>query len=126
MSLDSKFVTLAREWYDGSGSMLYAIASTGDLTCGTIPPVRCGSNDEWYCHLWDVLDCELSAIIRGLENEKLVNCDYNSLCEFQQHAEQMADSFRPEEDDTDIYSEDDDLVNEEWEHGHWDMSHHDE
>lgn len=49
---------LCNDWHNGINCMLYAIASTGGVTTGTIRPDGCdGSDEKWYYQLW----CELSA-----------------------------------------------------------------
>jgi hypothetical protein len=40
IQVPDEFVSLAYGWYDGQGSMLYAIASTGNLTRGSIRPLE--------------------------------------------------------------------------------------
>lgn len=65
MKLSKEFVVFASYWYSGSGSMLYAVASTGGLTRGTIRPYYNGqplSDAEWDFYLWDSLRVELEVI----------------------------------------------------------------
>ena len=53
---------LCNDWHNGIDCMLYAIASTGGVTIGTICPITDYDDEEdrdrkWYYQLW----CELSA-----------------------------------------------------------------
>lgn len=60
--IPAEYVELAKSWYCGSGSMLYAIASTGNLAHGSIRPTGDDgpmSDDEWYKMLWSDLESEL-------------------------------------------------------------------
>lgn len=77
--IPSEYVKLAKLWYDGSGSMLYAIASTGNLTMGNRRPIYpetyCPmSDDDWYKELWLRLEAEL---YRAMKTD--AECE---LCEF--------------------------------------------
>ena len=68
-----EFVTLASEWYDGSGCMLYAVASTGGLTTGTIRPIAHESDgtgypmsdEQWYYSLWVDLAADVGYAVRA-------------------------------------------------------------
>lgn len=65
-------VQTASEWHGGQSCILYAVASTGGLTRGTIRPVLCdddgnytpASDEQWLRHLWDELETTLSRLIR--------------------------------------------------------------
>ncbi len=66
--LAKAFVQTAKMWYDGSGSRLYAVASTGDLTRGSIRPFNCAegrpmTDQEWELHLWEGLRRELRELL---------------------------------------------------------------
>lgn len=79
IEVPSEFVSLAYDWYDGSGSRLYAIASTGNLTRGTIRPLedagywdespkvwrtayRQMTDLEWYRSLFSQLSSEVGRL----------------------------------------------------------------
>ncbi len=65
-TIPDRFVTLAQTWYDGSGSMLYAISSTGNLTFGSIRPNGADgpmSDSEWGRYLYWKLSRELGYIL---------------------------------------------------------------
>lgn len=57
----------AQSWYDGSGSMLYAIASTGHLALGTMRPVdedrRPLTDRQWFIGLAEQLEGEADRAI---------------------------------------------------------------
>ena len=67
IAIPDELQQLASGWYDGSGSMLYAITTTGGLTLGTIRPLEDGrpmTNHEWYASLFSGLACELNHCAR--------------------------------------------------------------
>lgn len=51
-------VDVCSRWYDGSGSMFYAIASTGALSRGTIRPYGTATDGEWSEYLASCLESE--------------------------------------------------------------------
>lgn len=71
IQVPKEFVDLAGEYYAGQADMLYAVASTGNLTTGTNRPIDNGQFDndrepmtdqQWYLHLfyklvWSIKDC---------------------------------------------------------------------
>jgi hypothetical protein len=93
-----EFVELASHWHDGQDSLLYAIASTGNLTLGTIRPLDCETDEEWYLSLWDSLDCELSRLLKQIERRKDEFDDFDQLLEFQRFAESTSDQLRRDHD----------------------------
>lgn len=50
---------ICRDWTAGSGSMMYAVSSTGGLTLGSRRPLGVDTNEEWYACLWSELRSEL-------------------------------------------------------------------
>jgi hypothetical protein len=101
-AIPADFVELASNWYDGSGSMLYAIASTGELTRGSIRPTisedeksdgtdgyhsegewitvhRQASDAEWYLGLWADLGSELRYILKTVPQ---THPDYHDIHRF--------------------------------------------
>jgi hypothetical protein len=52
-------LTLASDWHGGQASMLYAVASTGALSRGTIMPMCVDTEEEWNEYLLDALAREL-------------------------------------------------------------------
>ncbi len=56
IKIPRKFVAICNGWYSGSGDMLYAVSSTGNLTTGTINPYD--SDEKWYLSLWDSLSAD--------------------------------------------------------------------
>lgn len=69
IEIPSEFVNVAYYYYDGSSSMLYAIASTGGLTTGTIRPLdddgRPCTDEYWYWSLFAELSAELDRLVKG-------------------------------------------------------------
>ncbi|RLB70467.1 MAG: hypothetical protein DRH04_03540 [Deltaproteobacteria bacterium] len=43
---------LCIKWHSGIDDMLYAVCSTGGLTLGTIRPLGCDTDEQWYLHIW--------------------------------------------------------------------------
>jgi hypothetical protein len=71
MGIPHKYVKLCSQWYDGSNSLFYAIASVGTLRIGSHRPIcdDCEmylSNKQWLTHLYDDLLCEINFILRIL------------------------------------------------------------
>lgn len=87
------YVQLCSDWHDGQSSMLYAIASTGNLTTGTVRPVYCDTDLEWYADLYSSLYSELYRLIRGLDES---TDDYYTLVEFRDWAEEQAELLNSE------------------------------
>lgn len=56
---------LAIGWHGGQSSMLYAIASTGDLYRGTVRPYGIERASEWDAWLLDALRVELRECLRA-------------------------------------------------------------
>lgn len=89
------YVKLCRDWHGGSGSMMYAVASTGNLTTGTSCPVTdYTDNDDcmkkWYYLLWCDLLCDLeyTVCICDIDHE-----DYDSLVEFRDWVDDTVDKL---------------------------------
>lgn len=108
MTLDTKFVQFAEEWHGGSDSMLYAVASTGGLSHGTIRPLSVefegehASDTEWSMMLWDDLACELRRLRRNLAAKHyrgVSMADRQTLIEFSRFAEQTLAQLRLDFDD---------------------------
>lgn len=73
IEIPADFIEFASGWYDGSSSMLYAIASTGGLTTGSVKPHGCETEEEWYHMLWRDLSLELFHLIKQLEKGDDIN-----------------------------------------------------
>ena len=68
ISIPDHFVKIAKEWAIGTG-YLQAVASTGNLTLGTIRPWnedehRYMTDQEWHVHLWVCLGGEVDSTRR--------------------------------------------------------------
>lgn len=88
-------VAFASQWYDGSDSMLYAIASTGNLTIGSVRPYHVLTDQEWHVYLFDALDLELAHLLRHMKrNGSNSFCDLKKAELFQSWAEKKADELR--------------------------------
>ena len=64
IQIPDEFVSLCNEWHGGQDCLLYAVASTGNLTMGSIRPRGCDTDEKWYLNLWQGLDSDLSYTIR--------------------------------------------------------------
>ena len=53
--IPERFVNLCGQWHGSMGDLLYAVASTGNLTTGDRRPMGCDSEEEWYLVLWERL-----------------------------------------------------------------------
>jgi hypothetical protein len=64
IEIPERFVMVACDWNGGLDCMLYAVASTGGLTTGTIRPTddegRPVSDERWYCNLWWDLSADIA------------------------------------------------------------------
>lgn len=99
IQIPKEFVVLAKGWYDGVNCLLYAIASTGNLTLGNRRPQSHWTDEMWYLSLWDGLDVTLMQIINALEkNDGKDHEDYPMLKQFQEYAEKISDRLRDEYD----------------------------
>lgn len=94
IQIPHEFVCLARDWHDGQSSKLYAIASTANLTCGTIRPLGTHSREEWYFTLWNQLAGELAMTVRAVSAKSPDEVDLPGLERFQRFAEQTAEQLR--------------------------------
>ena len=68
IQIPEEFVALACHWYSGV-DMLYAVASTGNLTLGNRRPYnddegRYCTDQEWYRSIWSELSCDISYCLR--------------------------------------------------------------
>jgi hypothetical protein len=57
--IPDEFVDVCARWYSGQGDLLYAVCSTGNLTTGTIRPLGCETDEQWYLTLWRELSCDV-------------------------------------------------------------------
>ena len=103
IEIPQQYFDLCNGWYDGQGSMLYAIASTGNLTLGSIRPRvydsdRYMTDEEWYWSLFSDLGAELRQIIRNIEKQDKENEveDYEELKNFLDWAEEISDGLAEE------------------------------
>lgn len=88
IEIPSEYVELACGWYWGSGSMLYAIASTGNLILGSIRPYD--TDDECLLSLYRQLSAELSEI------SKLNSEDEDQLIEFEKWVDDLIEKMEGE------------------------------
>lgn len=67
----TEHVQTCADWHSGLSCMLYAVASTGNVSLGTIRPRKEDgtrmSDREWQVHLWDCLSCDAWAALRNLD-----------------------------------------------------------
>lgn len=96
IEIPNEFVSLCQDWHAGQDTMLYAIASTGNLTTGTARPLDCDTDEAWYARLWRNLDIELTATLKGAHRYHDDDHDVPVLDRFQHYAEQTADRLEQE------------------------------
>lgn len=103
IEIPRQYVDLCKDWYDGQNSTLYAIASTGNLTLGSIRPRvydsdRYMTDEEWYWSLFSDLGVELRQIIRNIEKQDKENEveDYEELKDFIEWTEEIEDGLSEE------------------------------
>jgi len=93
------FVRLCKSWHGGQSSMLYAIASTGNLTPGSRRPCDCDgtpwTDTQWRASLYSDLYRELSSIVRHLEEYPAhdVEGSLPILREFRDWADRVSDDL---------------------------------
>lgn len=52
IAIPAEYLELCSQWYCGQNDMLYAVASTGGLTLGSIRPPGCETDEKWYLTIW--------------------------------------------------------------------------
>ena len=96
VEIPADYLTLCAEWHDGQSSMLYAIASTGDITLGDRRPCNDDgepmSDHEWHVSLFDSLSCDLRHCARSAR--KSGHEDAQALREFETWADAKATELR--------------------------------
>jgi hypothetical protein len=103
IKIPQQYVDLCNGWYDGVNYVLYAIASTGKLTLGSIRPRvydsdRYMTDEEWYWSLFSDLSIELRQTIKNIDKRNKQNEveDYEELKNFLDWAEEIADGLATE------------------------------
>lgn len=99
-----EFASLASMLYDGQASMLYAVASTGNLTTGSIRPYDHQEHDyytdeQWYVYLWSQLEIELYQIVCMIEEGRIKDdedIDANEVVRFHEMVETTEERLRKE------------------------------
>ena len=71
LRIPPKFVKLCGEWHNGQSSMMYAVSSTGSLSLGTIKPIDCDTEEEWFRYLLDSLSKEVELCIVSCGGEDI-------------------------------------------------------
>lgn len=71
IKIPEEFVNICAEWHGGIGCMLYAVASTGNLTLGTTRLYD--TEEKCYLHIWQCLYIDLSRTIRAAKGKKGVS-----------------------------------------------------
>jgi len=115
VQVPDEFVELCGNWYDGSGSMMYAIASTGNLSRGSIRPTeddgywqeyprqyncvwRELTDLEWYRSLFSDLSSEIARDIRQSEKSSFpdIIADCEDLRRFDAWCDRIIDAIDAE------------------------------
>jgi len=55
---------LCSDWHGGMGCMLYAVASSGNLTIGTDRPYGADSDEKWYLSIWTEFSVDMGCAAR--------------------------------------------------------------
>ena len=80
IAIPATYQALCGRWSGGVDCMLYAVASTGGLTLGSVRPIGCDSPEEWYLHIWRELSCDVDAVANMAD--KAGDVDYPLLVAF--------------------------------------------
>jgi len=81
---------LCEDWHNGIDCTLYAVASTGGLTIGTIRPDGCdGSDEKWYYRLWCELSCDIGRARKAACLSDHEDCD--ELMNFEEWVDMQVD-----------------------------------
>jgi hypothetical protein len=107
--IPGEFVDIASQWYSGQSDLLYAVASTGNLTTGSRCPITDYTDDDdrdqkWYLTLWRDLSVDVGyarrAAAKGCNGESDKE-DHDILEAFEdwvdEQAEQLAQSYQLED-----------------------------
>lgn len=94
IDIPPQYLELCESWHGGISSMLYAVASTGGLTLGSIRPSETETDDEWYLSLWSGLSGEVSHVVNVAENQR--DADLNRLKAFEEWVDKTEERLRTE------------------------------
>jgi hypothetical protein len=89
IEIPCEYLELCNSWYDGMDDMLYAIASTGRLTIGSIRPRGADTDEKWYLSIWHNLSCDVCYARRSAE--KSGHEDHDALNEFEDWVDAQVD-----------------------------------
>lgn len=70
LKIPDEFIQLCTEWHSGQSSMMYAVSSTGALSLGTIKPLDCETDEEWFQSILSGLESEVRDCIRILKKSR--------------------------------------------------------
>lgn len=83
------------DWHSGQSCMLYAVASTGNVSLGTIRPRDDDGNSltdrQWQVRLWGELSCDAWAALRNLDK---LDPERDRLESLESFAESTAEKLR--------------------------------
>lgn len=82
----AEFAELCSQWHGGQSSMMYAVASTGELALGSYMPLDCEDEHEWMQKLLRDLLCEINICLRICDSE-----DSDQLHEFKKKVDSCID-----------------------------------
>jgi len=95
--IPKRYVTLSAQWHSGQASMLYAVASSGNLRRGTSRPWnyeadRHATDSEWNASLWRKLTQELENALSRAQHSRYpeIGQDAGSLGMFLRFASKRA------------------------------------
>lgn len=99
IQIPEEFIDLCNPWHSGQDSMMYAIASTGNLTTGEVRPYdafddRHYTDEEWYVNLFVSLEIEIYQLLKL--NSSTVDEQRADLEEFQKWVENIVEKLTHE------------------------------
>ncbi len=86
------YVDLCNDWSRSANCMLYAVASTGGLTIGTMRPEGCDDN-QWHYTIWRDLSVEVHCAVRAASKGHEDHEDRAALVEFEVWVDCMVDQL---------------------------------
>ena len=99
IQVPEEFIDLCNPWHSGQDSMMYAIASTGNLTTGDVRPYdayedRHYTDEEWYVNLFVQLEVEICQLLKL--SSPAVDDQRYELTEFQKWTEGIIEKLKHE------------------------------
>jgi hypothetical protein len=99
IEIPAEFASIAANWHGGQASMLYAVASTGSLSRGSIRPQvrdydtgagRQADDAEWIHGLAETLSSELSDCLHMIDMGNDIDGDRDTIVRFKNYIDEIA------------------------------------